>query len=312
MIARAVTLSLRGTWCSTYGVVACPVPGHGKGKGDRNPSLKLVDGESGELVLHCFAGCSWRDVRDELRQRGLIPDDGRRDGGDHQHRDPGRRHGCDRDPGADDQRRIAAARRIWQAAQSIANTAGERYFINRGISIEIPPSIRFAPALKHPDTGLYLPAVVMAVQNCEGQVAGVQRVYLKANGTGKALVSRPKMAKGVIAGGTVRLGPAGRELGLVEGAETALSVMELHPGLSVWAALSVSNLGNVVLPPEVVTVHLFLDGDKPGSPAAATAAKAALVHLNARRKVQIHRAPTGKDWNDVLVESAGTLETADA
>ena len=68
-----------------------------------------------------------------------------------------------------------------------------------------------------------------------------------------------------------------------------------------------SNLTGVVLPPEVETLHLFLDGDEPDSPAAA---KAALTHLNAGRKVQLHRPPIGMDWNDLLRESAGTQETA--
>lgn len=311
MTAKTITRSMRGTWCGTYGMVACPVPIHGKGKGDRNPSLKVVDGQDGGLVLHCFAGCDWREVRDELRRRGLIPDDGHREDGDHhhQHRDSGRHHGCDRDRDADDRRRISAARQIWKAAQPIAGTIGGRYFRSRAITIEIPCSIRFAPAIKHSEAGLHLPAVIMAVQGSEGSVAGVQRVYLKADGTGKAPVSPPKMSKGVIAGGAVRLGPAGLELGLAEGVETGMSVMQIHTALSVWCALSVSNLGNVALPPEVETVHLFLDGDKPGSPAAATAAKAALTYLNAGRKVQIHRAPVGKDWNDVLVERARTLES---
>ncbi len=151
----------------------------------------------------------------------------------------------------------------------------------------------------------------MAVQNGEGQVAGVQRVYLKADGTGKAPVSRPKMAKGVIAGGTVRLGPAGRELGFAEGVENGLSAMQMHPALSVWCALSVSNLVGVMLPAEVEELHMFLDGDKLDSPAAMTAAKAAVAHMNAGRQVRIHRASIGSDWNDVLRQAAGAPEQVD-
>ena len=307
MTARSLTAALGGRWHGSYGTARCPA------HEDRRPSLSVRDGNNGEPIVHCFSGCDWREVRDELRRRGLIPDDGHRDGGDHrhQHHDPGRHHGCDHDPGADDQQRISAARQIWKTAQPLAGTIGERYFRHRGISIEIPPSIRFAPALKHTDSGLFLPAVVMPVQNDQGHVAGVQRVYLKPDGTGKAPVSRPKMAKGIIAGGTVRLGPAGRELALAEGAETGLAVMEMHPGLSVWCALSVSNLASVTLPAEAEELHMFLDGDKPDSPAAATAAKAALAHLNAGRKVQIHRAPIGSDWNDVLRQAASAPEHVD-
>ena len=97
-------------------------------------------------------------------------------------------------------------------------------------------------------------------------------------------------------------------MGLAEGVENALAAMQLHPGLIVWAGLSVSNLVNVVLPDAVEVLHMFLDGDEPGSPAAGAAAKAAVAHLDAGRRVQLHRAPVGSDWNDVLRERAGTVE----
>ncbi len=39
-------------------VVSCPVPGHGKGRGDLNPSLHVSEGDDGRALLRCFAGCS--------------------------------------------------------------------------------------------------------------------------------------------------------------------------------------------------------------------------------------------------------------
>ena len=49
----------------------CPVPSYGNGKGDRNPSLLVKDGDRAPL-LKCFAGCDVRDVLAELRGRGLL------------------------------------------------------------------------------------------------------------------------------------------------------------------------------------------------------------------------------------------------
>ncbi len=69
--------------------------------------------------------------------------------------------------------------------------------------------------------------------------------------------------------------------------------------------LSVLNPGNVALPTAVETLHLFLDGDKPGSRAARAAAQAAVTQMNASRQVQINRVPIGKDRNDVLREGVG-------
>ena len=41
--------------------VRCPVPDHGRGRGDRNPSLSVNEGRSGP-VFHCHAGCDQADV----------------------------------------------------------------------------------------------------------------------------------------------------------------------------------------------------------------------------------------------------------
>ena len=40
----------------------CPCPEHGKGRGDRNRSLSIKEGEDGRVLLHCFAGCKTADV----------------------------------------------------------------------------------------------------------------------------------------------------------------------------------------------------------------------------------------------------------
>jgi uncharacterized protein (DUF927 family) len=57
-------------------LVSCPVSVHGQGKGDRDPSLSLKNGDDGRLVYNCLAGCSSADVRDALISKGvLVPKD---------------------------------------------------------------------------------------------------------------------------------------------------------------------------------------------------------------------------------------------
>src|SRR5918995_3844622 len=41
-----------GNW-----LMRCPVPAHGKGRGDRNPSLTIADARDGRLLVSCKAGC---------------------------------------------------------------------------------------------------------------------------------------------------------------------------------------------------------------------------------------------------------------
>jgi hypothetical protein len=63
--ARAITKELRGRWLGSYGVVRCPA------HDDREPSLSIRDGKD-ELIVNCFAGCDWRDVKSEFRRLGLL------------------------------------------------------------------------------------------------------------------------------------------------------------------------------------------------------------------------------------------------
>lgn len=52
----------------------CPIPCHGRGRGDRNPSLSISEGHDGRVLLHCFAGCSNQDICQALNieQRDLF------------------------------------------------------------------------------------------------------------------------------------------------------------------------------------------------------------------------------------------------
>ncbi len=101
-------------------------------------------------------------------------------------------------------------------------------------------------------------------------------------------------------GGAVRLGPAGPRLAIAEGLETALSVAQACPDLSVWAALSTSGMRGLILPPEVREVTFCCDGDIPGNQAGRDAA---LKFRTEGRRVRICTAPAGQDFNDMLCEA---------
>ena len=40
----------------------CPNPGHGKSRGDRNPSLSIGEGQDGRALIKCWAGCPLEDI----------------------------------------------------------------------------------------------------------------------------------------------------------------------------------------------------------------------------------------------------------
>lgn len=47
-------------------IASCPVPTHGKGNGDRHPSLSISEGEDGRVLLNCRAGCETSAVVESL------------------------------------------------------------------------------------------------------------------------------------------------------------------------------------------------------------------------------------------------------
>src|SRR5262250_2152840 len=105
-----------GRWWS------CRCPAHD----DQSPSLSLRDGDRG-LILRCWAGCDLGDVLAELRRRGLIW--GSRSGEVRAPLTVFRKDHCDRSD--DPARRVALARRIWNAAQDASGTPVTAYLAGR-------------------------------------------------------------------------------------------------------------------------------------------------------------------------------------
>jgi hypothetical protein len=186
---------------------------------------------------------------------------------------------------ADADKRTATAQAIWRATQPAAGTLVEVYLKARGITIPVPRSLRYAPALKHQPTGLLLPAMVAAVQSVTGQLVAIHRTFLTLDGTKKAPVSASRI-----------------EIAVGEGIESCLSVAQACPDLAVWAALSTSGLKAVQLPPEATTIVILADADGPGEEAAQAAAER---FTREGCKVRIARPPAVCDFNVRLMQARG-------
>lgn len=266
MTAREVVAALNGRWHGFYGMACCPV------HEDREPSLSISDGNDGRLLVHCFAGCDATDVLRAINGRGL----GERPA------EPVARV-PDRDNGP-------LALEIWHSARRTAGTLAEDYLRGRGITIPVPPSLRYHPGLCHAQTGLILPALIAAVQGPDRRIVAVQRVFLNEYGR-KATVSTPKMSLGPLGAGAVRLAHAGPVLGLAEGVEDALAAMQTT-GTPCWAVLGGNRLRRVELPPEVAEVSIFSDGDAAGREAAE---KAVRHYRREGRKARAFLPPGGAE-----------------
>lgn len=155
---------------------------------------------------------------------------------------------------AAEQRRFDMARDIWRTALPIAGTIGETYLREaRGLDLSAiggaPATLRFAPSIQagRINGKQDLPAMVAAVQDGAGTFIGIHRTFLKADGSGKADVEKPKLMLGNAYGGACRLGKLTKgALAISEGIETGLSVQiamaKANRPITVWAALSLINL----------------------------------------------------------------------
>jgi 5S rRNA maturation endonuclease (ribonuclease M5) len=56
-------------------LVSCPNPGHGKGQGDKNPSLWIWENPNGRIGLKCFSNCDFKDIVKAFGDKYGIPQD---------------------------------------------------------------------------------------------------------------------------------------------------------------------------------------------------------------------------------------------
>jgi putative DNA primase/helicase len=256
-------------------------------------SLVITDGRDGLILVRCWGGgCDPRDILAELRRRGLLP-------GAVDHRPapiPTRSVAPD-----DTARRIAVARRIWDAAHDARRSPMAAYLAGRGITVNPPPSLRWAPALRRRD-GTDGPAMIGRIDSIDGELIGIARTWLTRDAAGN-WYRRDRAMLGRATGGAVRLAPAAETLMIGEGLETCLAAMQAC-SLPAWAALSTSGLTGLMLPPTVRRIIILADHDPSGAGERAARAAAARWFAQGRR-VRIAMPPEpGTDMADLLAGRA--------
>ena len=195
------------------------------------------------------------------------------------------------------------SRRIWDAAGNARGTPVATYLAGRGITVDPPPPLRWAPALRRRD-GTDGPAMIGRIDSIDGEVIGVARTWLARDAAGN-WCRRNRAMLGRAAAGAVRLALAAETLLIGEGIETTLAGMEAT-GLPGWAALSTSGMVALILPQSIRTVIILADHDCSG--AGERAARFAETHWRREgRRVSVWMSPrSGEDANDCLLAALGT------
>jgi phage/plasmid primase-like uncharacterized protein len=214
-----------------------------------------------------------------------------------------------------------ALRRAWAASLSPQHPGAwplRHYLAARRLAVSVLDArvIRLHPALPYwsldgddqPHCLGRFPAMLARVCAADGRAVTLHRTYLRADGTGKAPVSSPKklmrhVRSAPLAGGAVRLFPAGAALGIAEGIETALAVQAMT-GLPVWACGSATLLARFRPPPCVERLTVWADKDR--SEAGMRAAE--VLHARLASVLEVHielpvapipAGAKGLDWADV-------------
>lgn len=257
---------------------------------DRTPSFTIY---ADDRRAHCF-GCAWSgDVLDfvqraygvKLREAIEMLDGGALRALEQQRVAATPKADCTK-----------AALSIWNEAAPIVGTPAEAYLRSRGITMELPHTLRFA-RLRYPQEQGRRPALVAAVCEPAGDLIGIQRTFLTDEGR-KAGVPEVKLSLGRVAGGAIHLGPPVASVVVTEGLEDGLTLAQAL-GRSVWVSAGTSMLPRVELADVTRAVVIGADGDAAGEAAANKAAHAFAV---AGRKVRIMRpAPGFKDFNAELM-----------
>jgi len=283
--ARNIALALAGRRAQRLGdgsfLVPCPVPAHGKGRGDRNPSLRIGDGQT-RLLVHCYSGCGARDVLDELCRRGLLPQ---------------------RQAKASSSQRGPLG--IWGEAIDAHDTPVEHYLANRGLKLPRGADVlRFHPAC--PFAGTKTPAMIALVRNIEtNEPQAIHRTALDRDCRKIEIDGKAKMALGPIGDGAIKLTADENvtiALGIAEGIETALSMQQLPEwqGSPVWSLISAGGIRNFPLLGGIETLAIAADHDSAGERATIEVAE-----RWQEREVLIFEAhDDGADLNDVVREAS--------
>ena len=270
-----------------------PAPGHSAR--DRSVSLRL--GRDGRLVINTFAGTDWREVMDDLRERGLI-DDGKRPAGV-----GGQARTSFPEPARSALERLKVARAIWADGQdATALTLSAKHARLRHIERALPGSMVLRHATAAPiraygrHGGPVHPALLVALSDAEGAFTAVEITFLDSNARRSRRVQLSRKIVGLVpAGSAVRIDEVQDELVAGEGFFSVLSGSERFQ-LPAWALLSTRNMRRFTPPPGLRRLVIAADRGADGEASAEVLAGRARSS-GVRVWIEYPPSPFG-DWNE--------------
>jgi Toprim domain-containing protein/CHC2-type zinc finger protein len=199
----------------------------------------------------------------------------------------------------------AYALNIWRQAEPIAATLAARYLADTrcielsALRSNIDDALRFHPRCPF-GPGTRHPCLVALLRNATTHVpTGIQRIALTPD-------ARKIDCRMLGTWGVAKLWPAGPQLVVGEGLETALAAAtrvtyRSAPLQPAWAALSTGLLSKLPIIPGVQRLIILVDHDVNGAGQAAAARCADRWQRAGRTVIRLTPKRTGADFNDVVM-----------
>lgn len=223
--------------------------------------------------------------------------------------------------------RVRRARGLYHSGRAIAGTPAAAYLTGRAITLNDgqswPGCLRYHPEVWCADERVKVPAMLAPIYTADGQLLAVHRTYLqicRQRGWTKIDSRNAKKVLGAMWGGFVPIakGASGKSMRhmpeaepvyITEGIEDALVVRMVKPELRVIAAVSLGNIGAIVLPENARRIVIVADRDE--KPKAQEALERSIAQQQARgMDVRLVMPPAPfKDVNDWL-RGVGRSEVA--
>jgi putative DNA primase/helicase len=195
-----------------------------------------------------------------------------------------------------------AAKRLWHDCRRILLGTAAIYLEGRNCALPHPDGdLRCHSALRHPSGHIGPGLVALVTDAVTGEPLTLHRTWLKADGSGKAELDRPRLLWPSLPakGGVIRLWPDEEvTLGLcvAEGVETAL-LAAIGFGLA-WSTIDAGNLGDLPVLGGIEALTIVADSDE-GRRGFVAADACARRWLEAGKEVRVEPARTvGTDFND--------------
>ncbi len=263
--AQTLTHRVKGRWHANEGIARCPC------HDDRTPSLSIADGQDGNLLLYCHAGCSFRNIVNAFRSQGQLEDRGRyrptSAARSVNHQGSPWRTGRGTVLPQPDSNKLAKMKRaleLWRESGKLLGTEGWDYFVReRGLAIGQLGDLSHVLRWHRLERAI----IALMTDPISNAPTGVHRTYLNIDGT----KSEHKMLGRM---GIVRLTPdedVALGLGITEGIEKGVSLL-LRPWAPIWVTCGAAGMASFPLLVGIEALTIFADLGTAGIKAATECA----------------------------------------